>query len=50
MAWAIYPDDACVDIEVEAMVDEFRRFIPAGVRLLSSATPIGNREVRYCQT
>lgn len=41
---AIYPDDAWVDIEVEAMVNEFRRFIPPGVQLLSSATPISNRE------
>ena len=37
---AIYPDDAWVDVEVEAMVDDFRQFMPPGVELLSAATPI----------
>ena len=37
---AVYPDDAWVDVEAEAVVGEFRRFMPPGVRLMSSATPI----------
>ena len=41
---AIYPDDAWVDVEAEAVVDEFRRFMPAGVELISAATPIPNVE------
>ena len=36
---AVYPDDQWVDIEVEAVVEEFRRFMPPEVRLMSSATP-----------
>ena len=36
---AVYPDDAWVDVEAEAMVEEFRRFMPSEVRLMSSATP-----------
>jgi maleate isomerase len=35
---AIYPDDAWVDIEAQALVDEFRRFLPAEVELISAAT------------
>jgi maleate isomerase len=35
---AIYPDDAWVDLEAQALVDEFRRFIPADVELISAAT------------
>ncbi len=41
---AVYPDDAWVDVEAEAVVDEFRRFMPPGVRLMSSATPIRDKE------
>jgi maleate isomerase len=37
---AIYPDDAWVDVEAEAVVQEFERFMPAGVELVSVATPI----------
>ncbi len=37
---AVYPDDAWVDAEADAVVDEFRHFMPPGVRLMSSATPI----------
>ena len=44
LAWrrlgAIYPDDAWVDSEAQAVVDEFRRFMPNGVDLISAATPI----------
>ena len=39
---AVYPDDQWVDIEVEAVVEEFRRFMPPEVRLMSSATPLSN--------
>ncbi len=35
---AIYPDDAWVDVEAQALVDEFRRFLPAEVELVSAAT------------
>ena len=35
---AIYPDDAWVDCEAQAVVDEFRRFMPKGVELISAAT------------
>jgi maleate isomerase len=35
---AIYPDDAWVDVEVEAVVSEFRRFMPPEVELISAAT------------
>jgi maleate isomerase len=35
---AIYPDDAWIDLEAAAVVEEFRRFIPPGVELLSAAT------------
>jgi maleate isomerase len=37
---AIYPDDAWLDLEAEAVVDEFRRFIPPEVALISAATPV----------
>ena len=37
---AIYPDDAWVDVEAAAMVEDFCRFIPAGTDLVSAATPI----------
>lgn len=35
---AIYPDDAWVDIQAQALVDEFRRFLPSDVELISAAT------------
>lgn len=35
---AIYPDDAWVDSEAQALVDEFRRFLPGDVELISAAT------------
>jgi maleate isomerase len=35
---AIYPDDAWVDLEAQALVDEFARFLPTSVELISAAT------------
>jgi maleate isomerase len=35
---AIYPDDAWVDVEAQALVDEFRRFLPSDANLISAAT------------
>jgi len=35
---AIYPDDVWVDLEAQELVDEFRRFLPADVELISAAT------------
>lgn len=37
---AIYPDDAWVDIEAHALIDEFNRFMTPGVDLIAVATPI----------
>jgi maleate isomerase len=36
---AIYPNDAWVDCEAKAVVDEFRRFLPEGAELVSAGTP-----------
>src|SRR4029450_704775 len=36
---AIYPNDAWVDFEAKAVVDEFRRFLPEGTDLISVGTP-----------
>ena len=37
---AIYPDDAWVDVETQAYVNEFRAFLPATVEMISAATPV----------
>ena len=37
---AIYPDDAWVDVETQAYVDEFRAFLPSTVEMISAATPV----------
>ena len=37
---AIYPDDAWVDVEVQALVDDFRCYMPRGVEFISVATPL----------
>lgn len=37
---AIYPDDAWVDRDVQACVDEFSAFLPPSVEVISAATPI----------
>lgn len=41
---AIYPDDAWVDCEAQALVDEFRRFMPIEVELVSAATYVPPRD------
>ena len=35
---AIYPDDAWVDSETQALIDDFRSFVPQEVELISAAT------------
>ena len=37
---AIYPDDAWVDVETQAYVDEFQAFLPSTVEMISAATPV----------
>ena len=37
---AIYPNDAWVDIEAQALVDDFKSFLPREVELISAATYI----------
>ena len=37
---AIYPDDAWVDVETQAYVNEFRAFLPSTVEMISAATPV----------
>ena len=37
---AIYPDDMWVDLDVEAVLNDFRHFLPTQVELISAATPV----------
>ena len=41
---AIYPDDAWVDVETQAYVNEFRAFLPSTVEMISAATPVLPRD------
>lgn len=41
---AIYPDDMWVDMDAQAVIDDFRSYLPDSVKLISSATPIPPRE------
>ncbi len=41
---AIYPDDMWVDLDAQAVVDDFRSYLPENVELISSATPIPPRD------
>lgn len=41
---AIYPDDMWVDLDAQAVVDDFRSYLPENVELISSATPISPRD------
>ncbi len=41
---AIYPDDAWVDVEQKAVIEDFRSFMPPGVELISAATHIPARD------
>jgi maleate isomerase len=40
---AVYPDDAWVDADAQALVDDFRSYMPSGVDLVAAATPAPNR-------
>ena len=40
---AVFPDDAWVEDDAAALVDDFRSYMPAGVDLVAASTPAPNR-------